>query len=89
MNRAMLLNYYRFFEKAKPAWEQVLVKNTESDVQDGLGVALQGLGTVSCGPCCLCQRLRAGGAASGRFVAVYHDAARLAWWRDPMAEPSA
>jgi tetratricopeptide (TPR) repeat protein len=77
MNRAMLLNYYRLFEKAKPAWEQVLVKNSEPDVQDGLGVALQGLGKLEAAKSAF-AKAKDGGASSSRFVAVYHDAARLA-----------
>jgi tetratricopeptide (TPR) repeat protein len=76
MNRAMLLNYYRLFAKAKPAWEQVLVRDSEADVQDGLAVALQGMGNRSAAAASFAKATDAG-APSKRFVAVYHDAARM------------
>ena len=44
MNLATLMNYYRLFAKAKPLWDQVLVRNSSADAWDGLAVALQGLG---------------------------------------------
>jgi Tfp pilus assembly protein PilF len=77
MNRAMLLNYYRLFDKAKPIWDQVLVKNSEPDVQDGLGVALQGLGKRGPAQAAFDKATEAG-ASPSRFVVAYHDAARLA-----------
>jgi tetratricopeptide (TPR) repeat protein len=77
MNRAALFNYYRLFERAKAAWDQVLVKNPEPDTQDGLGVALQGLSQAQAAQAAFAKATDAG-ASSGRFVVAYHEAARAA-----------
>jgi tetratricopeptide (TPR) repeat protein len=76
MNRAALLNYYRLFDKAKRAWDEVLVKDDEADVNDGLGVALQGLGQYDAATVSF-HKAKEAGASSSRFVAVFHEAARL------------
>ena len=77
MNRAALFNYYRLFEKAKQSWDQVVIKDPEPDVQDGLGVALQGLGQADAAQAAF-AKATSGGNSSSRFVVAYHDAARAA-----------
>src|SRR5262249_46835677 len=44
INRALLLNYYRLFARAKPLFEQALTRSSLSDAQEGLAIALQGMG---------------------------------------------
>lgn len=77
MNRAMVLNYFRLFEKAKPLWDQVLVRAPGADAQDGLAIALQGTNQSQAAEAAF-ARAREAGAPKGRFAAVYHDAARSA-----------
>ncbi|MCM2277539.1 MAG: tetratricopeptide repeat protein [Oligoflexia bacterium] len=74
-NRAALLNYYRIFAKAKPLWEQVLAKGANADAQEGLGIALQGLGKSEAAAEGFRKAAASGGSAS-RFVFAYHEAAR-------------
>jgi tetratricopeptide (TPR) repeat protein len=77
VNRGLLLNYYRLFERAKPLFEQVLVRSPLSDAQQGLAVALQGLGD-SAGAHAAFQKAIAQGASHSSFAALYHQAARVA-----------
>lgn len=77
LNRALLLNYYRLFDKAKPLLDQVLVHNTIQEAYDGLGVSLQGLGSMTEAQAQFDKASDAGGR-SGRFSALFHKAARQA-----------
>jgi tetratricopeptide (TPR) repeat protein len=77
INRGLLLNYYRLFERSKPLFEQVLVRNSLSDAEQGLAVALQGLGD-SAGANAAFQKAVAQGASNSGFAALYHQAARMA-----------
>jgi tetratricopeptide (TPR) repeat protein len=76
VNRGLLLNYYRLFERAKPLFEQVLVRNQLADAEQGLGVALQGLGD-SAGANSAFQKAIAQGSSSSNFASLYHKAAQL------------
>ncbi|MFL5813512.1 MAG: tetratricopeptide repeat protein [Bdellovibrionia bacterium] len=76
VNRGLLLNYYRLFERAKPLFEQVLVRNQLSDAEQGLAVALQGLGD-SAGASAAFQKAAAQGASSSSFASLYHRAAQV------------
>jgi tetratricopeptide (TPR) repeat protein len=73
MNRGLLLNYYRLFEKSKPLFEQVLVRNALSDAQLGLAVSLQGMGDAA-GAQSAFQKAFSQGASSSGFAALYHQA---------------
>ena len=75
INRALLLNYYRLFSKAKPLWEQVIVKSRIPDAYDSLGISLQGLGDFA-GAEREIKKASDQGASSDRFTVVYHEAAR-------------
>lgn len=75
LNRALLLNYYRLFDKSKALWDQVLVKKQSPEAYDGLGVSEQGLGSYKNAESSFDQATQMG-ASSSRFVAVYHKAAR-------------
>jgi cellulose synthase operon protein C len=77
LNRALLLNYYRLFEKAKPLLEQILVRNDQADVHDALGVALQGLGDPTRATAEFAKADEEG-LKSTRFSELYHRAAREA-----------
>lgn len=74
-NRGLLLNYFRLFERAKPLWDQVLAKSSQADFEDGLAVSLQGLGSPSEAERHF-EKAEQAGASSGRFVSLYHAAAR-------------
>jgi tetratricopeptide (TPR) repeat protein len=76
VNRGLLLNYYRLFERAKPLFDQVLVRNQLADAEQGLGVALQGLGN-SAGANAAFQKAIAQGASSSSFTSLYHKAAQI------------
>jgi tetratricopeptide (TPR) repeat protein len=76
VNRGLLLNYYRLFERAKPLFEQVLVRNSLSDAEQGLAVALQGLGD-SAGANAAFKKASAQGAQSSGFASLYHRAAQV------------
>jgi len=77
MNRASLLNYYRLFSRAKTAWEQVLARNAAiGEAEDGLGIALQGMGAPSA-PAAF-ARGTAKKLPPARFAQGYHEAARAA-----------
>jgi tetratricopeptide (TPR) repeat protein len=82
LNRALLLNYYRLFEKAKPLLEQLLVRNDQAEIHDALGVALQGLGDPTRAAAEF-DKATDGGLKSSRFSNVYHRAARSANPKDP------
>lgn len=75
LNRALLLNYYRLFEKARPSLEQVLVRNPIPEAHDALAVALQGLGANSQAEAEFGKATDLG-LKSSRFANVYHRAAR-------------
>lgn len=75
INRAILLNYYRLFEKARPLWDQVLVRNPSADAQDGIAVAWQGLGNFEQAQAGFDKATRMG-ASPTRFALIYHQAAR-------------
>ncbi len=76
VNRALLLNYYRLFERAKPLFEQVLVRNPLLEAQLGLAVALQGMGDLD-GANSAFQKASALGASDSSFALLYHRAARV------------
>jgi tetratricopeptide (TPR) repeat protein len=75
MNRAALLNYYRLFAKAKPLWEQALLRAPTADAHDGVAVATQGMGNARAAAASFAKASDLG-ADSGRFVRAYHEAAR-------------
>jgi tetratricopeptide (TPR) repeat protein len=75
INRALLLNYYRLFERAKPLFEQVLVRNSFADAQQGLAIALQGTGDLA-GASAAFKKASDQGASSSDFATLYHQAAR-------------
>jgi tetratricopeptide (TPR) repeat protein len=75
INIAILLNYYRLFERAKPLWEQVLTKYKSVDAWDGLAIAQQGLGAFSSARESFDQSKELG-ASKRRYSALYHEAAR-------------
>ncbi|OFZ79563.1 MAG: hypothetical protein A2583_14560 [Bdellovibrionales bacterium RIFOXYD1_FULL_53_11] len=76
INRAQLLNYYRVFSKSKTLWEQAAAAGHAgmADVQDGLGVALQGTGALAAARAAF-EKAGTLGAPRGRFANVYHEAA--------------
>ncbi len=78
MNRALLLNYYRVFAKAKPLWDQVQLKAPSADASGGLAIALQGLLQSSGDPQVEAQfaKAKSDGLSSDQFEIVYHEAAR-------------
>lgn len=75
LNRALLLNYYRLFDKAHALWDQVLVKRQASDVYDGLAVSEQGIGNQKAAEAAF-EKATELGAASSRFSILFHKAAR-------------
>jgi tetratricopeptide (TPR) repeat protein len=75
INIAILLNYYRLFERAKPLWEQVLAKYKSVDAWDGLGIAQQGSGSGSSARESF-EQSKELGASKRRYAALYHEAAR-------------
>lgn len=75
-NLASLQNYYRLFKKSKSLWEQVLVKDRSLDAQEGLAIALQGLGDLK-GAEQAFSKMTATGAHPVHFGYAYHEAARL------------
>jgi tetratricopeptide (TPR) repeat protein len=77
LNRALLLNYYRLFDKARPLLDQVLVHNALQEAYDGLGVSLQGLGSMTEAQSQFEKASDAGGRSS-RFAMLFHKAARQA-----------
>jgi tetratricopeptide (TPR) repeat protein len=74
-NLAMLLNYYRLFERAKPLFEQVLVRNSWADAEEGLAIAQQGLGNPTAAVAAF-KKARDMGGSSSDFAQKYHEAAR-------------
>lgn len=76
VNKALLLNYYRLFAKAKPLWEQIAAKSSGADLQDGLAISLQGLGQAQSAEDAF-KKARELGAPASRFSQVYHEAARV------------
>jgi tetratricopeptide (TPR) repeat protein len=74
-NRGALLNYYRVFAKAKPIWDQIIVRSPSTDCFDGLATAEQGLGSPGQADQDFKKGTDAGGSKS-RFAAAYHEAAR-------------
>jgi len=76
-NRAMLLNYYRIFSKAKPLWEQVLVKaNQSAEFYDGLATAQQGSGNPVSAEAEFAKATELG-SPKKRFANLYHQAVRV------------
>ncbi|MEO5969400.1 MAG: tetratricopeptide repeat protein, partial [Bdellovibrionia bacterium] len=75
MNLATLMNYYRMFPRAKALWEQVLVRSSLVDANDGAGVATQGMGNTNESLSYL-KKASDMGAPSRRFTWVYQEAAR-------------
>src|SRR6185437_3562322 len=76
MNLALLMNYYRLFSKARTYWEQVRTRVQNSpDVEDGYAISLQGTGDLNGAKASFAKATELG-APSGRFAAVYHEAAR-------------
>jgi tetratricopeptide (TPR) repeat protein len=75
MNRAALFNYFRLFEKAKPLWDQILPKFSGAEAQDGLAIALQGMGQLPLAEAAF-RKAHEAGASDSRFSNVYHEAAR-------------
>jgi len=76
INRALLLNYYRLYAKARPLWDQIVVKENSSDVQDGIAIALQGSGDLP-GAEAAFKKAADLGASDSRFAGRYHEAARV------------
>ncbi len=81
MNRAALLSYYRLFSKARPIWDQILIKvvgtDAAQDAHDGLGIVLQGMGQQRLAETEFMKATEAG-ARKSRFALLYHEAARIA-----------
>ncbi len=94
-NRGQMLNYFGLHSAAKKVWEQVQLKDRSSLAEDGLGVALQGVGNLSLARSAF-VRSREAGADSRRFAQAFHEAAvsavkdsaacieRLSEMRDPV-----
>ena len=76
LNRAAHLSYYRIFPKAKPLWEQVMVKVPSADSQAGAAIAAQGTGDLSGATRLMAKAEDAGDLGSTHFVKLYHEAAR-------------
>lgn len=76
LNLASLQNYYRLFKKSKGLWEQVLVKMQSLDAQEGLAIALQGLGDLKGAEQAFAKTTTTGGHPV-HFAYAYHEAARL------------
>lgn len=75
-NKALVLNYYRLYAKAKPLWEQVLHKEAAIDAQDGLAIAQQGMGD-SKGAESSFSKANDLGAKDSRPTFLFHKAARI------------
>ena len=76
-NRGLLLNYYRLFAKSRPLWEQIKARADSAEVEDGLAVALQGMGEQT-GAALAFTAANSAGAPPSRFASVYNEAARIA-----------
>jgi tetratricopeptide (TPR) repeat protein len=81
LNRALLLNYYRIFEKARPALDQILVRNPLAEARDALAVADQGVGSPAQAATQFDQATDMG-LKSSRFSNVFHRAARAKTAKD-------
>lgn len=75
MNRALLLNYYRLFPRSLKLWESLLARSQAPEVLDGFAVALQGTSKLDAAEAQFKKATQAG-AAEGRWVKVFHEAAR-------------
>ncbi len=75
MNLATLMNYYRLFSKAKPLWDQVLVKVRSGEAWSGLGIALQGTGNTGASEAAF-QKAKDLGFEHSGFILNFHEAAR-------------
>jgi hypothetical protein len=73
MNRASLLSYYRLFAKSKPLWEQVLVKVSQPDAEDGRAISLQGTGD-NANALAHFRKAESLGSSTRRFAAAYRSA---------------
>jgi len=74
-NRALMLNYYRLFAKAKPLWEQVLAKEASAEGLDGMAVVHQALGDRKQAESFF-EKSNEAGAKDSRFTYLFHKAAR-------------
>ena len=75
VNRALLLNYYRIFTKAKPLWEQVLSRSAGGDFEEGLGISEAGLGNMTTSQIAFEKALEEG-LSKSRFAQLFHQAAK-------------
>ena len=75
MNRALLLNYYRLFPRSLKLWETLVARSQAPEVLDGFAVALQGTSKWDAAEAQFKKATQAG-AADGRWVKVFHEAAR-------------
>jgi tetratricopeptide (TPR) repeat protein len=73
VNQAKILNYYRLFARSKNLWEQVLVRNSTADAEEGFAIALQGTGNSSAAES---RFKKNAGKSDSKFVPIYHEAAR-------------
>lgn len=76
LNLALLFNYYRLFSKSKPLLDQVVLKDSDPVVLDGLAIALQGLGKPEQGKQYFLRATDVG-AKSNRFALIFHEAAQF------------
>ncbi|MFN7685531.1 MAG: tetratricopeptide repeat protein [Oligoflexia bacterium] len=77
INRAQLLNYYGIFGTARKLWDQVLAKDKDAGLADGLATALQGLGHLSLARSTM-VRAQLAGADQERFSRAFQLAAASA-----------
>ncbi len=75
MNRALLLNYYRLFPRSLKLWESLVSRSQAPEVLDGFAVALQGNSKMEAAEAQFRKATQAG-ASEGRWVRVFHEAAR-------------